>query len=52
MICYVRNASGVVLKDNENRKILGPHALMCVHALGATPIPSRRYGLLHYYVGE
>ena len=29
MIQYVQNASGVVLNDNENGKMLGPHAL-CV----------------------
>ena len=27
MISYVWNASGVVLNDNKNGKILGPHAL-------------------------
>ena len=26
MIWYVQNASGVVLNDNENGKMLGPHA--------------------------
>ena len=36
MIRYVRNASRVVLNDNENGKRLGPHALLCAHALGDT----------------
>ena len=35
------DASGVVLNNNENGKMLGPHALLCVHALGDTSIPSR-----------
>ena len=47
-IWYVQNASRVVLKDNENGKILGPPALMCAHALVDTPIPSRWYGSVHY----
>ena len=41
MIWDVRNASGVVLNDNENEKMLGFHALLCSHALGDTPYPSR-----------
>ena len=32
-------ASGVVVYDNENGKMLGPHALLCVYALGDTPSP-------------
>ena len=38
---YIRNASRVVLKENKNGKMLGSHALLCAHALGDTPIPSR-----------
>ena len=30
----LRNARGVVLNDNENEKMLGPHTLLCDHALG------------------
>ena len=41
MIWYVHNANGVVLNDNENEKMLGLHALLCVHALGDTPYPSQ-----------
>ena len=41
MIWDVRNASGVVLNDNENEKMLGLHALLCAHALGDTPYPSQ-----------
>ena len=41
MIWYVWNASEVVLNDNENGKMLGPHALLCAQALGNTPYPSR-----------
>ena len=33
------DSSGVVVYDNENGKVLGPHALLCVHALGDTPSP-------------
>ena len=40
-IWYVRNASGVVLNDNTNGKMLGPHASLCAYALGDTPYPSR-----------
>ena len=32
-----KNASGVVIYDNEKRKMLGLHASLCVHALGDTP---------------
>ena len=39
MIWYVWNTSGVVLNDNENGKMLGPHVLVCAHALGDTPLP-------------
>ena len=46
MICTER--SGVVLNNNENGKILGPHALLCAHTLGDTPIPSRWYEPVHY----
>ena len=35
-----KDVSGVVVYDNENGKMLGPHALLCVHALG----------LMHYCV--
>ena len=28
------DASGVVVYDNENGKMLGPHALLCAHASG------------------
>ena len=28
------NASEVVVYDNENGKMLGPHALLCAHAQG------------------
>ena len=31
------DTSGVVLFDNENGKMLGPHALLCAHASGDTP---------------
>ena len=48
MIRYVRNASEIVLKDNENGKTLDPHALMCAHALEDTSIPSRWYEHVHY----
>ena len=30
------NASCVALNDNENEKMLGPHALLCAHTLGDT----------------
>jgi len=40
-VWYVWNASGVELNDNENGKMLGPHALLCAHALGDTPYPLR-----------
>ena len=40
-IWNVQNASGVVLNDNENGKMLGPHAL------GDTSIRSRGYGRVH-----
>ena len=29
----------VVLYDNENGKMLGPHVLFCAHASGDTPSP-------------
>ena len=35
--------AGVKFNNIENGKILRPHALMCAHALGDTPIPSRWY---------
>ena len=38
---YVWNASGVVLNDNENKKTLGSHALLCTNALGDTHYHSR-----------
>ena len=38
---YDMYASCVVLNDNENRKMLGPHALLYAHALGDTPYPSQ-----------
>ena len=38
MIWYVHNASGVVLKDNENGKVLGPHALCVLMHLGRIPL--------------
>ena len=41
-IWYVQNASGVVLNDNKNGKMLGP-----THASGDTPIPSRGYRRVH-----
>ena len=40
MVWFVQNTSGVVLNDNENGKILGPHALLGGHALGDTLYPS------------
>ena len=39
-------ASVVVLNDNENGKMLKPHAL------GDTTSPSRQYGHIRYEVGE
>ena len=41
MIWYEQNTSGVVWNDNENGKMLEAHALLCVHTVGDTPIPSR-----------
>ena len=38
MIWYVHNASGVVLKDNENGKVLGPHASCVLMHLGGIPL--------------
>ena len=35
------DARRVVWNDNENGKMLGLHALLCVHALEDTHIPSR-----------
>ena len=35
------DASGVVLNDKENGKMLGPHALLYAHASGDTPYPSK-----------
>ena len=53
MIWYVHNASGVVLKDNENGKVLGPHALCVLIAFGRdTPIPSRGYECVHPMAGQ
>ena len=42
MIWYVHNASGVVLNDNANGKILGPHALCVPMHLGGYPYPITR----------
>ena len=42
MIRYVHNASGVVLKDNENVKVLGPHALCVLMHLGGYSYPITR----------
>ena len=42
MIWYVHNVSGVVLKDNENEKVLGPHALCVLMHLGGYPYPITR----------
>ena len=33
--------SGVILNDNVNGKMLGPHALLCTHTLWDTPSPSQ-----------
>ena len=33
--------SGIVLNNNENEKRLETHALLCVYALGDSPIPWR-----------
>ena len=52
MIWYVHNASGVVLKNNEKRKVLGPHALCVLVHLGDTPNPSRGYGRVHPMAGQ
>ena len=35
------DASGIILNDSENGKMLGSHALLCAHAWGDTPYPSR-----------
>ena len=35
------NASGVVVYDNKNGKMLGTRALLCVHASGDTPSHSQ-----------
>ena len=51
MIWYLWNASRVILNNNDNGKILGPHAI-CVLMPGGTPIPSRRYERVHHYAGE
>ena len=49
------DASGVVVYDNENEKMLGPHALLCVHASGiplllhdSTDAYTRRQRNYHY----
>ena len=42
------NASWVALNDNENEKMLGPHALLCAHASGDTPSSSIYYGRVCY----
>ena len=34
MIWYEEDASEVVLNDNENGKVLGPHAFLFAHASG------------------
>ena len=47
-IWYVQNASGVVLNDNENTKILGPHALCVLMHWEDTLIPSRGYERVHH----
>ena len=52
MIWYGHNASGVVLKDNENGKVLEPHALCVPCIRGDTPIPSRGYGHIHQMAGQ
>ena len=44
---YVHNANRVVLNDNQNGKKFGTSCIMCAHALGDTPIPSRGYGRVH-----
>ena len=31
------NVRGVVIHDNEKEKMLGPHALLCVHASKDSP---------------
>ena len=52
MIWYEEDASGVVLNDNENEKNLGPHALLCSHALGDTPTSSWQYECVLYEARE
>ena len=51
MIWYIHNASRVVLKDNENGKVLGPALCVLMH-LGDTPIPSQGYGRVHPMAGQ
>ena len=40
MIWYEEDASGIVLNDNENEKMLGPHALLYTYSTRDTPTPS------------
>ena len=48
MIWYVHNASRVVLKDNENGKVLGPHALcVLMHLVG---IPLSHHECMDAYI--
>ena len=43
-----RKMCWVALNDNENEKMLGPHALLCAHAIGDTPSSSIYYGHVCY----
>ena len=42
------DASVVVVHDNENGKMWGPHSLLCVHASGDTPSPFTIVQSVHY----